>query len=601
VSRAEEGWAGIKWEADEGWAGIEWEARVMSKDGRVWVLVLALVVLVSSVLASSAVEVGLDQTDALPQDSFLIPYFKDLGAVVGVGPPVFFIVSGKGFNLSSPEVLSKVCTRRGCRRDSLGNAVSNAARFSEYTRIASGVSNVADDLVGWLLDSRLDPSSACCRRLISLDGSLGPICPAHWNPKAHGGQTPPAECACNRSLTCNSPACPTAPQVPCDVPAGCLTPNLPDTYFLKYNGTSGVGKCWGVRLKALCPLGGEAPFCARECYAKYGHYAAPCVSAEAVFPSGDEVNELLGAFLNSDCPTDPADAHCPLCGQHYRSDLSKLYRSHLSNLSSPLVYTEAEAEAEAGGGGGGVRAARFMSYHAPLRTQTDFIEALQYAYKLAEDMSTVLGLTVTPYSVFYVFFEQYVWMEEAAMRVSALGLTAVFVIVGVLLRCRSSALLVLLSVVGVEVSVVGAMGVLGIKLNALSTVNLVAGIGIAVEFSVHVVHAFASAHGSREERALHAMRGVGGAVVSGIAVTKLLGVCVLAMATSRIFVVYYFRMYLALVIAGCFYGLVVLPVMLSIFGPLNTSPAAPSSPPIKSAELTKAEPEKDETSTRAAY
>jgi Niemann-Pick C1 protein len=313
------------------------------------------------------------------------------------------------------------------------------------------------------------------------------------------------------------------------------------------------------------------------------------VSAEAVFPSGDEVNALLGAFLNSDCPSDPADAHCPFCGQHYRSDLS--------NLSSSLVYTEAEAEAEAGGGGGGgVRAARFMSYHAPLRTQTDFIEALEYAYKLAEDMSTVLGLTVTPYSVFYVFFEQYVGMEEAAMRVSALGLAAVFVIVGVLLRCRSSALLVLLSVVGVEVSVVGAMGVLGIKLNALSTVNLVAGIGIAVEFSVHVVHAFASAHGSREERALHAMRGVGGAVVSGIAVTKLLGVCVLAMATSRIFVVYYFRMYLALVIAGCFYGLVVLPVMLSIFGPLNTSAGTPSSPPIKTAELTKAEPEKDETS-----
>jgi len=65
-----------------------------------------------------------------------------------------------------------------------------------------------------------------------------------------------------------------------------------------------------------------------------------------------------------------------------------------------------------------------------------------------------------------------------------------------------------------------------------------------------VVHAFAQARGTRRERALEALRGVGAAVVSGIAVTKLLGVCVLGMAHSRIFVVYYFRMYLTLVAAG---------------------------------------------------
>ena len=113
------------------------------------------------------------------------------------------------------------------------------------------------------------------------------------------------------------------------------------------------------------------------------------------------------------------------------------------------------------------------------------------------------------------------------------------------------------------------MGLGGVKLNALSTVNLVAAIGISVEFSVHVVHGFAHAQGSREQRALQAMRGVGSAVVSGIAVTKLLGVSVLGLASSRIFIVYYFRMYLALVAAGCFYGLLVLPVLLSLFGPEN--------------------------------
>ena len=51
----------------------------------------------------------------------------------------------------------KLCTRRGCRRDSLGNAISNAARFTNYTYLASGASNVADDLVGWLSASLDNP------------------------------------------------------------------------------------------------------------------------------------------------------------------------------------------------------------------------------------------------------------------------------------------------------------------------------------------------------------------------------------------------------------------------------------------------------------
>jgi hypothetical protein len=49
------------------------------------------------------------------------------------------------------------------------------------------------------------------------------------------------------------------------------------------------------------------------------------------------------------------------------------------------------------------------------------------------------------------------------------------------------------------------------------------------------------------------------------------------LAHSRIFIVYYFRMYLALVAAGCFFGLLVLPVLLAIFGPANPVDAAPVS------------------------
>ena len=53
---------------------------------------------------------------------------------------------------------------------------------------------------------------------------------------------------------------------------------------------------------------------------------------------------------------------------------------------------------------------------------------------------------------------------------------------------------------------------------------------------------------------------------SGITVTKLLGVCVLAFTRSKIFEIYYFRVWLALVIFAATHALVFLPVALSLVG-----------------------------------
>jgi len=70
----------------------------------------------------------------------------------------------------------------------------------------------------------------------------------------------------------------------------------------------------------------------------------------------------------------------------------------------------------------------FRGIHSVLNTQEDFIVALQSAYNLADQIKANLGLDVFPYSVFYIFFEQYLYIQDVAWITIGLAL------IGALLR-----------------------------------------------------------------------------------------------------------------------------------------------------------------------
>ncbi|XP_057726281.1 uncharacterized protein LOC130941723 isoform X1 [Arachis stenosperma] len=116
-------------------------------------------------------------------------------------------------------------------------------------------------------------------------------------------------------------------------------------------------------------------------------------------------------------------------------------------------------------------------------------------------MSASLKMDIFPYSVFYIFFEQYLDIWKIALINLAVALGAVFVVCLVITSSLWSSAIILLVLVMIVLDIMGVMAILGIQLNAVSVVNLVMSIGITVEFCVHIAHAFMVSTGDRSQRA----------------------------------------------------------------------------------------------------
>jgi Niemann-Pick C1 protein len=95
-------------------------------------------------------------------------------------------------------------------------------------------------------------------------------------------------------------------------------------------------------------------------------------------PEGPEVMRYIQQWLST-----PTDDNCPLGGQ--------------AAYSSALSLREDNSS---------VVASHFRTFHTPLKSQDDFINALEAAKRVARDIQGRTGVEVFPYSLFYVFFEQ---------------------------------------------------------------------------------------------------------------------------------------------------------------------------------------------------
>ncbi|NWV82007.1 PTC1 protein, partial [Dasyornis broadbenti] len=216
--------------------------------------------------------------------------------------------------------------------------------------------------------------------------------------------------------------------------------------------------------------------------------------------------------------------------------------------------------------------AQFPFYLNGLRETSDFVEAIEKVRAICNNY-TSLGISSYPNGYPFLFWEQYIGLRHWLLLSISVVLACTFLVCALFLLNPWTAGIIVVVLALMTVELFGMMGLIGIKLSAVPVVILIASVGIGVEFTVHVALAFLTAMGDRNRRAVLALEHMFAPVLDG-AVSTLLGVLMLAGSEFDFIVRYFFAVLAILTILGVLNGLVLLPVLLSFFGPYpEVSPA----------------------------
>ncbi|XP_030628941.1 protein patched homolog 1 [Chanos chanos] len=209
--------------------------------------------------------------------------------------------------------------------------------------------------------------------------------------------------------------------------------------------------------------------------------------------------------------------------------------------------------------------AQFPFYLNDLRETPQFVEAIESVRSICSNY-TLQGLPSYPNGYPFLFWEQYVGLRHWLLLSISVVLACTFLVCAIFLLNPWTAGIIVLVLSLMTVELFGMMGLIGIKLSAVPVVILIASVGIGVEFTVHVALAFLTAIGDRNRRAVLALEHMFAPVLDG-AFSTLLGVLMLAGSEFDFIVRYFFAVLAILTVLGALNGLVLLPVLLSYFGP----------------------------------
>ena len=110
---------------------------LMKKWVRASVVIIFFGWLCSSLAVMPKIEIGLDQEISMPDDSFVLKYFKFLKDYLSVGPPFYIVVNSTNlkYDFAKEDLRNRICGGFGCNNDSLQNIVYLWSKVPATTRV----------------------------------------------------------------------------------------------------------------------------------------------------------------------------------------------------------------------------------------------------------------------------------------------------------------------------------------------------------------------------------------------------------------------------------------------------------------------------------
>lgn len=181
----------------------------------------------------------------------------------------------------------------------------------------------------------------------------------------------------------------------------------------------------------------------------------------------------------------------------------------------------------------------------------------------------VMGDTpaVYPFSPQFLFWEEMGVIDVELTRNLLICGAVILVMIALMIPVPRIAIWVAICIIMSIIDVVGILHYWDIQVNGVTTIYILISVGLAVDYSAHIAHMFKESTGPSDVRAIKALQRIGPSVFNAV-VSTFLAVCVMSGSKSYVFLVFFKSLFLVTIIAGS-HGLVLLPVLLSIFGGNN--------------------------------
>lgn len=221
-----------------------------------------------------------------------------------------------------------------------------------------------------------------------------------------------------------------------------------------------------------------------------------------------------------------------------------------------------------------IKASRIGFFLRTTNSAEEDVDALEELEAIAA--GSFLGADVFINAFNFVFTDQKRIIVGQTLSTVGFAIGAVAVISAVLLHPISSVICIV-ALTMTFTCLLGSLPLLSLSLNSVSGINLILSIGLIVDAQVHVLRAYGVVDLvlSRDARVASTLHKIGPAVLLGL-LTTLLGIAPVAAASSVVFRTF-FKIFVAIVVLSGAFGLVFVPVVLSLVGPDITRPAPASS------------------------